>query len=53
MRPVKRKIWSSLSVILAKAGLLYASFVSLILQALGFTVMRAFSCAEIVISAQI
>jgi len=40
MRPVKRKIWSSLSVILAKARLLYASFVSLILQATLWTVVE-------------
>ena len=38
MRPVQRKILSSCSVILAKARLLYASFISLILQAVRFTV---------------
>jgi len=37
MRPVKRKIWSSLSVILAKARLLYA---------------ESYLCTQIAISAQ-
>jgi len=37
--PCQKKIWSSLSVKLAKARVLYASFVSLILEAVGLTVI--------------